>query len=262
MQFKKILDLVAVIGATQDIDEMRRIVLQELRRLIWFDGANFGLIDPLTGLPQEKFARLDTPAESIKPYLNYYIHLDEVLQAHRDSGLLVARSTDLLKYGEWTRRSEYYNDFLQTYHTHYLLGLNIKKGRTGFAMLCLYRDKSTGNFRPEDVQALQILYPHLLNWLQWRHALAEAAHGRFWSSRERPALNVPGFSFESLTPRELDVVQMVLTGLANREIAESLKISVNTVRMHLQNIFAKLGIKRRGQLLALYLTAERAAGEG
>jgi len=254
VQLKKILDLVNVIGSVHDVDEMRRKVLRELRRLIWFDGANFGLVDQFTGLPQEKFIQLDTPVESIKPYLSYYIHLDEVLQAHQASGLLIARSTDLLEYGEWIRRSEYYNDFLHAYRTHYLLGLDIKKGRTSFAMLCLYRDKASGNFCPEDVQVLQILYPHLLNWLQW-HRILEDARRRLTKPQTRPTLQIPGFSGEPLTPRELDIVQMVLSGLANREIAERLKISVNTVKMHLQNIFTKLGIKRRSQLMTIYLTS-------
>ena len=50
---------------------------------------------------------------------------------------------------------------------------------------------------------------------------------------------------EPLTPRELEVLQAVAQGLGNREIADRLCISVNTVQVHLRNIFGKLGVESR-----------------
>ncbi len=48
---------------------------------------------------------------------------------------------------------------------------------------------------------------------------------------------------EELTPRETDVLRCVARGLMNKEIADVLCISVNTVLTHRKNITAKLGIK-------------------
>lgn len=48
---------------------------------------------------------------------------------------------------------------------------------------------------------------------------------------------------EELTPRETDVLRCVARGLMNKEIADALCISVNTVLTHRKNITAKLGIK-------------------
>jgi DNA-binding CsgD family transcriptional regulator/N-acetylneuraminic acid mutarotase len=50
---------------------------------------------------------------------------------------------------------------------------------------------------------------------------------------------------ETLTEREIEIVQMVATGVTNREIAYRLSISTNTVKVHLRNIFAKLGAESR-----------------
>lgn len=51
-----------------------------------------------------------------------------------------------------------------------------------------------------------------------------------------------------LTPRERDIVTMVVNGQSNRQIAEHASLSVRTVEGHLYRIFAKLGINRREDL--------------
>ena len=51
-----------------------------------------------------------------------------------------------------------------------------------------------------------------------------------------------------LTPRELDIVSAVVAGYANREIAEHFKISEDTVKHHLSNIFDKTGVSTRLEL--------------
>jgi DNA-binding CsgD family transcriptional regulator len=50
---------------------------------------------------------------------------------------------------------------------------------------------------------------------------------------------------EPLTEREQQLLQMVATGITNREVAHQLNISVNTVKVHLRNIYAKLGAESR-----------------
>jgi DNA-binding NarL/FixJ family response regulator len=54
-----------------------------------------------------------------------------------------------------------------------------------------------------------------------------------------------------LTPREKEIVSRVTQGLRNKEIAEKLSISEQTVKNHLQNIYDKLGVSDRLEL-ALY----------
>ncbi|MFN2555321.1 MAG: LuxR C-terminal-related transcriptional regulator, partial [Nitriliruptorales bacterium] len=56
-----------------------------------------------------------------------------------------------------------------------------------------------------------------------------------------------------LTARELQVLALVATGKTNREIAQKLVISDHTVRRHLQNIFAKLGVSSRAAATAYAL---------
>jgi DNA-binding CsgD family transcriptional regulator len=54
-----------------------------------------------------------------------------------------------------------------------------------------------------------------------------------------------------LTPRELEVLELIAAGLSNREIAERVHVSENTVKTHSRRVFDKLGARRRTQAVQL-----------
>jgi DNA-binding CsgD family transcriptional regulator len=54
--------------------------------------------------------------------------------------------------------------------------------------------------------------------------------------------------WDSLTDAELKVVNLIADGATNREVAARLHLSPHTVKSHIRNAFAKLGINARGQL--------------
>ncbi len=54
-----------------------------------------------------------------------------------------------------------------------------------------------------------------------------------------------------ITPRELEILQLIAEGLSNREIAERAFVSENTVKTHSSRLFAKLGAERRTQAVML-----------
>ena len=51
----------------------------------------------------------------------------------------------------------------------------------------------------------------------------------------------------SITRRELEILERIAQGMSNREIAEKLFVSENTVKTHSSRVFDKLGAKRRTQ---------------
>lgn len=54
-----------------------------------------------------------------------------------------------------------------------------------------------------------------------------------------------------LTPRELEILEALAAGLSNREIADRLFVSENTVKTHAARLFSKLNAKRRTQAVQL-----------
>ncbi len=55
----------------------------------------------------------------------------------------------------------------------------------------------------------------------------------------------------AITPRELEILEAVAAGLSNREIAERLFVSENTVKTHASRLFDKLGARRRTQAVQI-----------
>jgi DNA-binding CsgD family transcriptional regulator len=55
----------------------------------------------------------------------------------------------------------------------------------------------------------------------------------------------------TITPRELEILELIAQGMSNREIAEKLFVSENTVKTHSSRVFDKLGARRRTQAVQL-----------
>jgi two-component system nitrate/nitrite response regulator NarL len=90
-------------------------------------------------------------------------------------------------------------------------------------------------------------------------SIRKVAAGEYWISRSHVAdlvsafrrLAQSGATAEQkfrLTPREREMISAVVSGRANREIAQQFSISEQTVKRHLTNIFDKLGVSNRVEL--------------
>jgi len=54
-----------------------------------------------------------------------------------------------------------------------------------------------------------------------------------------------------LTPRELEMLELIASGLSNKEIAQRVNVSENTVKTHANRVFSKIGARRRTQAVQL-----------
>jgi DNA-binding NarL/FixJ family response regulator len=67
-------------------------------------------------------------------------------------------------------------------------------------------------------------------------------------AQNQPLMSGP---YETLTPREQEVLELVCHGLSNKEVAQRLFLSVRTVENHLANIYGKLGVRSRTEAAVL-----------
>jgi DNA-binding NarL/FixJ family response regulator len=59
------------------------------------------------------------------------------------------------------------------------------------------------------------------------------------------------YASEELTPKELEVMEKIAEGKTNKQIGDELFVSVNTIKTHLKNLFIKLDIGSRSEVLVL-----------
>lgn len=84
-------------------------------------------------------------------------------------------------------------------------------------------------------------------------ALRAVVAGQRWIPKEVASRLATRKSFENLTSREVQVLQELAKGLANKEIADNLNISEHTVKTHLKNILGKLHVADRTEAVTTAL---------
>jgi DNA-binding NarL/FixJ family response regulator len=82
-----------------------------------------------------------------------------------------------------------------------------------------------------------------------RRAVRSVAAGELWASRQVVSRVIREFllaeSLQTLSPREYQILDLIGKGYKNREIAERLYISAETVHWHVRGLYAKIGVKDR-----------------
>jgi DNA-binding NarL/FixJ family response regulator len=89
-------------------------------------------------------------------------------------------------------------------------------------------------------------------------SIRSVSEGEYWVGSDILARfgQLQGRRSSSLTSREVEVVSAIRGGSSNKEIAAKLSISEETVKRHLSNIYAKLGVSSRLELAMLALSRD------
>ncbi len=82
-------------------------------------------------------------------------------------------------------------------------------------------------------------------------ALRAVAAGRSWISTEVADRLAKRNEFEALTPRELEVLQELAKGLANKQIADVMGVSLHTIKDYLKTILTKLHVADRTEAVTV-----------
>lgn len=94
---------------------------------------------------------------------------------------------------------------------------------------------------PKDIEADALL-----------RAARSVVAGEYWIGRATAATFIDTLRHKTpaskITPREQEIIRVILTGLSNQEIGKQLGISRETVKRHVRNIYDKLGVSTRMEL--------------
>jgi DNA-binding NarL/FixJ family response regulator len=131
----------------------------------------------------------------------------------------------------------YVTDFLRPAGIEAQLAFHLDTGLRATAQGSIARGDGA-RFGPVNHARLRVLRPHLANLLRQR--LLDAS----------PPANTWG-----LTERESQVLDLLVTGIRDRDIAEELGVSTRTVSKHLQAVYRKLSVSTRAAAVAVALKA-------
>lgn len=216
--------LFQAIAKSRDEQELRQHVLVRLRE--YFVAQRYGLFfyqDLLAG--EKKLSALFQKALSLdyNPVLRYLV--ERHCAVHDEL---------VLPPGVWKTicpRSD---------HAHVLAGPIVTQGCL-VGGLGFTRDREADAFNTQDLADLSALCLHLSTWL---------------ATRESPSTRLNRLNSNRLTPRELEIAELVAQGLTNAQIGATLWITENSVKQALKRMFRKLEVSSRAEMVA-HLSSNR-----
>ncbi len=155
---------------------------------------------------------------------------------------MVIRESDLTPESELIQTS-FYQKCYSPFGLHYSAQLYLVHKEVLLGVVTLYRSKSQGDFTDDELETLKLFGNHL-GLRFYREFFVEP------SSTNKDHYCTPEFiTTYHLTNREVEVLELIFKDLSNDTISDNLCISGFTLKKHIQNLYTKLGVSSRWDLL-------------
>ncbi|MEL7655099.1 MAG: LuxR C-terminal-related transcriptional regulator [Bacillota bacterium] len=256
-EWEKINLMASEMNRIKDISKFRKEFLTSLGRLVPFDLADFylndkrspnkvKLVDPVvvSRFPQkfnEKF---------MLEYDRNYGQVDYVKWIFSSHESVVYRESDLIN-SEMRTKSAFYLDYLKPAGFTNVAGVSIAEGGVCVGAITLYRTERYGDFSDKEIYILKQLLPHLQNKLMEE---TDAVENNVEKSKNSSYFLAHEYN---LSKREIEILRLLCDGKNNNEISKILSISSNTVKKHISNIFNKLNVESRTQLIRFLIINDK-----
>lgn len=153
-----------------------------------------------------------------------------------------------------------YEDYLSSIGVTDELAYLIRLPGVGYADISLIRNHGSKGFSRRDCRTMKLIEPVICaafarHWSEFLYAgwLADdwPQRGKDWTHLLNVGIRRLGDG--ALTPREREVVGLILRGYSSQSIGKMLGISAGTARIHRSNVYEKLEISSQGELFTLFL---------
>jgi len=220
---------------TKPMNEFRTHVLKTFENIFGFHHSNFWLIDGHRNLVNP--VCLNVEQHVMNDYLNGGFQWDYHIPTRIDHKLTkqrVLRLEDIIPLDQYEQES-YYNEFMHRHGFYYQMAAYIINNGKLLGGIAFVKPKSDKPFTIKDVTSLEIITRYL---------------SEFMANSHEETVNKEEESFHQahISQKEREVIELVQKGLSNKEIAQTLYISIYTVKKHLQNIYKKLNVPNRTSL--------------
>lgn len=212
-------------------NNFRKEVLLAFEKLFGFHKMNFWLCDEQNNLFDPVTINIDK--DITKDYLDNYLEADPVLP-HKLKHIIPKRRVigllDLPKI-EY-EKNDYFNSFMKKYGIYNNTAIFLVKDSQVVGLVDI-SSRNKKKINENKVMCLEIISRYLAQRFH-EHLLLKKTGNFFFEN--------------SLTPREREVLRYVQKGFSNKQIADMLFISVNTVKKHVQSLYDKFEVNNRTSL--------------
>ena len=207
----------------------------------------------------------EAPAEvrrNVEVYIDGAYVLDPCYRAGRDgSASGFYRLRELAPPG--FRRSEYYRSYFARAGILDEVGYIVPLGEGSFVNVSLSRARAP-RYPTRALALLAAAAPPVMHLAarHWGNPAVDSVEPRAEGGAERVEQVLAEFGGDRLTAREHEVLQLVLRGHSVKSAARALDVSVDTIKLHRRNVYAKLGAASQAELLARLVAELTGAGDG
>jgi DNA-binding CsgD family transcriptional regulator len=238
LPWPRISDYLLEVGSARNLEEFGIRALSGLAELVPFDVNGFyGVINPTGGIYPR--ATVTEASKWFGLFNNYYCKIQPNLPASK---------TMITDWRCW-RHTEYVTDFIDPQGIGFSAAITYLEANDSLmGGFTLHRSKTSTCFSEQERQILEVIQPHLSNF----HAINTlfAAGG----IQPLPDAAAIASDYRCLTKREAEIAALICRRFQTPMIASHLLISPATVYRHVANIFAKLNVFNRDELLEKLLS--------
>lgn len=225
----------------EDLHTMQSDFLENLNMFIDFDSAYFYLAKDEEGLVFNSPAVFQCEADDEIDFSS----VPEISEIIQNKKTIVFRETDISRSDLW-RNTLNYHLFYKPNNWYYGMRLVIALDNKVLGTITLFRGISKKNFDINDVLVLDLFKEHLALRLSSEKKQKNRICAASTLEYDKMAQKY------DLTRKERIILEMLSKGEASEQISSELDVSVNTVKKHTVNIYRKLGINKRIQLIQMF----------
>lgn len=221
---------------TTDPKQFQSHCLELINRLVPLSSSVFFLVNPDMQHASSVLYNLNPDAK--REYRTVYGALDPLNPERFASSDVTVVTLDSRIAPHLLRQTLYYQNFMVPHNHRYVADMFFRCDGRIIAGLSIMREEGLGSFQPEELALLRKVQPFI-----------EFSLNEIYLPRRDKAREDVGQKYD-LTERELDVLEWVLRGSCNKEIAAQLSLGLATIKTHLHHVFQKTTVRTRSELVA------------
>lgn len=258
-----ITNAIYTIHSAEDARQMAEVFMNQIKWLIPFDRSMFfikGSVDSEDDIP----ICINISDEDARLFCSDMSRYDSTLGLKVGGSSMLYKESDVVDM-EIFKQSCFYNEFCKPNHIEYILHMVICYNNEYLGNMLLFRNDNMINaieFSDKDFFVLSLFKEHLAVGLHRLYAENNMANITkidkrvIYEDRHLVPQSLDDiFRGYGLTSREKEILELLMDGVDNYYISDSLSISPNTLKKHTFNIYRKLGINSRTELMRMIKVA-------